>query len=413
MIKRAVCVLLLAASAAALPGGAAAGTWEGPFLCAPWYSYDLWGSSWYQRWNFGSSDVVAVAGSTTGVTTEALRTASVTAAQQWTSRVWGLPSLTFVQSSDLTRSSVRFLSDAAWIAEGLSPAAPAAQAVTSTYSDSTIRHVEILLHIRPSNWGWCTDCEPDQYECYTYNLFDLPTILAHEFGHCWRVGNGVDLECGQDLMYFLCGPGYVIRTPSSVDVESVQYLYSQPVDVLASLYRSEASPDSVVLVWSVSGKTPSAVVERSSPTVAWSALETVFVDGSGYLHCADATVAPGTRYGYRLRLAGAEGDVLAGETWVDVPKRTGDAGVALASVRPNPSHGSAPTVRFTLPSAAAASLELLDVSGRRIVAREVGSLGAGRHALALDEAQNLAPGFYLVRLTQGANSRTTRMAVTR
>jgi hypothetical protein len=412
MIKRAVCVLLLAASVAALPGVAVAGTWEGPFPCAPWYSYYLWGRSWYQRWNFSSSDVVAVAGSTTGVTTEALRTASVTAAQQWKSRVYGLPYLNFVQSGDLTQSSVRFLSHAAWIAKGLNPTAMAAQAVTSTYSDSTIRHVEILLHIRPDR-GWCTDCEPDPYECYTYNLFDLPTILAHEFGHCWRVGDGEDPECFGDLMYAWVGPGYVIRTPSAMDVESVQYLYMQPVDALAALYRSEASPDSVVLIWSVSGTAPSAVVERSSPTVPWSALKTVFVDGTGYLHCADATVAPGTRYGYRLRISGAEGDVLVGETWVDVPGRTGDVAFALASVSPNPSHGSAPTVRFTLPSAATASLEVLDVSGRRIAAREVGSLGAGEHALGLEEGGHLAPGFYLVRLTQGANTRTTRMAVTR
>jgi hypothetical protein len=86
---------------------------------------------------------------------------------------------------------------------------------------------------------------------------------------------------------------------------------------------------------------------------------------------------------------------------------------ALEPVRPNPSRGGALTVRFTLPSAAPASIELLDVAGRRIAAPEVGSLGTGRHALDLGQGQQLAPGLYLVRLRQGANTRVTRVAVLR
>jgi hypothetical protein len=65
-------------------------------------------------------------------------------------------------------------------------------------------------------------------------------------------------------------------------------------------------------------------------------------------------------------------------------------------------------VRFSLPSAAPARLELLDVAGRRIVSHEV---GVGQHTLDLGVGQRLAPGLYLVRLTQGANTRTTRVAV--
>ena len=67
-------------------------------------------------------------------------------------------------------------------------------------------------------------------------------------------------------------------------------------------------------------------------------------------------------------------------------------------------------VQFALPTAALARLELLDVSGRRVAEREVGSLGAGRHALDLVGGRSLAPGLYLVRLTQGANTRTARVA---
>jgi hypothetical protein len=86
---------------------------------------------------------------------------------------------------------------------------------------------------------------------------------------------------------------------------------------------------------------------------------------------------------------------------------------ALEPVRPNPSRGGALNVRFTLPGTAAASLELLDIAGRCIASREIGSLDAGQHTLDLGAGQHLAPGLYLVRLTQGENLRTTRVAVLR
>ena len=87
--------------------------------------------------------------------------------------------------------------------------------------------------------------------------------------------------------------------------------------------------------------------------------------------------------------------------------------LSLDPPRPNPLPGGALAVGFTLPSAAPASIELLDVAGRRVAGREVGSLGAGHHTLDLGERLRLAPGLYLVRLTQGANTRVTRVAVLR
>lgn len=84
---------------------------------------------------------------------------------------------------------------------------------------------------------------------------------------------------------------------------------------------------------------------------------------------------------------------------------------ALDPVGPNPMRGGALTVHFMLPSAAPARVELLDVSGRRVAEREVGSLGAGRHALDLGEGLRLASGLYLVRLRQGTNTRVVKVVV--
>ena len=84
---------------------------------------------------------------------------------------------------------------------------------------------------------------------------------------------------------------------------------------------------------------------------------------------------------------------------------------ALETVRPNPTHGERLSIDFILPRAGTARLELLDVAGRRVVGREVGSLGIGRHQVDLASGARLVPGLYLVRLTQGANTRTKRVAV--
>ena len=85
--------------------------------------------------------------------------------------------------------------------------------------------------------------------------------------------------------------------------------------------------------------------------------------------------------------------------------------LTLEGVRPNPSRGQRLDVLFTLPIAAPARLELLDVGGRLVAAREVGTLGPGRHSVDPAVGRRLRPGLYLVRLTQGGASRAIRVAV--
>ncbi|MFI5371369.1 MAG: FG-GAP-like repeat-containing protein, partial [Candidatus Eisenbacteria bacterium] len=86
---------------------------------------------------------------------------------------------------------------------------------------------------------------------------------------------------------------------------------------------------------------------------------------------------------------------------------------ALEGVRPNPSSGERLSVSFALPTANAAKLELLDVSGRLVAAREVGSLGVGRHVIDLTGGERLPPGLYLLRLTQDTHVRVVRVTVLR
>ena len=95
-----------------------------------------------------------------------------------------------------------------------------------------------------------------------------------------------------------------------------------------------------------------------------------------------------------------------------VPPVSHASGFALAGLRPNPAVRDL-SVAFTLPDASPAKIEVLDIAGRIVLAREVGTLGAGSHTLNLGAGRSFPPGVYLLRLTQGGRTLTARGAVIR
>jgi len=125
------------------------------------------------------------------------------------------------------------------------------------------------------------------------------------------------------------------------------------------------------------------------------------VGPAGSYYKLSAADVNGNESGYALLTPGGTLDVAGGAPLA----------FALEAVRPNPSRGARLSVAFALPTAAPARLELVDVSGRRVAYREVGSLGAGRHVADITERRHLQAGLYLVRLTQGTNVRTARAVV--
>lgn len=85
--------------------------------------------------------------------------------------------------------------------------------------------------------------------------------------------------------------------------------------------------------------------------------------------------------------------------------------LALHGIHPNPG-SRAGTVSFTLPDGGSARLELIDVTGRRVLVREVGSLGRGHHRVALGAA-HLGPGMYWVRIERAGVSLTRKAVIVR
>jgi hypothetical protein len=175
--------------------------------------------------------------------------------------------------------------------------------------------------------------------------------------------------------------------------------------VLASLMTATASPDHVSLAWFVSSGP--CVLERLAAGSAWTRVAMLVPDGLGHVSYEDRAVVPGGRYGYRLTLAGSTRPL--DEVWVGVPIMTA---LGLAGFRPNPA-GLDASVAFTLPRRAPAVLELIDVAGRRVLSRDVGSLGPGSHVVRLDEAGRLPAGVYHLRLRQNGESIVRRAVLVR
>jgi hypothetical protein len=96
-----------------------------------------------------------------------------------------------------------------------------------------------------------------------------------------------------------------------------------------------------------------------------------------------------------------------GGTVVDVP-HVGPSTLALAPLSPTPSRNGRLGLRFTLPREGAASVELLDLAGRRVASRDLGTLPAGPHELDWSLGGRVPPGVHLVRLRFGADERTVR-----
>jgi hypothetical protein len=95
------------------------------------------------------------------------------------------------------------------------------------------------------------------------------------------------------------------------------------------------------------------------------------------------------------------GDVL------DVPP-AGERGLALAPIRPTPSRSGHLGVRYNLPRDGRVSFELIDVSGRRLAARDLGEQQSGPHSFDWDASILPTAGLCFVRLRFGSESLTVR-----
>jgi len=95
------------------------------------------------------------------------------------------------------------------------------------------------------------------------------------------------------------------------------------------------------------------------------------------------------------------------------PGETAKSRLALGRPWPNPSSGAL-HVEYSLASSEPLTLELVDIAGRRVLARELGAQNPGSHTLSLGrDIDGLPAGVYAVRLRQGTSCATSRIAIVR
>ena len=127
------------------------------------------------------------------------------------------------------------------------------------------------------------------------------------------------------------------------------------------------------------------------------------------------TGVPGHQYAFYSMALDSAGNF---EEWPEHPDAitfmTGAAGVddgaprlALEGVRPNPAVQGF-RIAFTLPDRLPATLEVIDVTGRKAFSRAIGAMGPGRHVLDLTRERGIPTGIYFIRLTHGVETRVVK-----
>jgi hypothetical protein len=277
--------------------------------------------------------------------------------------------------------------------------------------------VDNLAPFRPSIYGseytpagchlwWSSNHERDldHFVLYRGRTLDFPVSPATRL---------VSLS---DTCYFdPTGTDWWLYKVSAVDVHGNEsstacFTPGMPTPARIALQSARVEQGGVRIVWWTAAGPGTITLYRWAGGGPWQSLGAVDPDGSGWIRYEDATVAAGTRCGFRLGIRDGGVEEFGGEAWVDVPAA---AVLALHGVWPNPTTGEELTAWFSLATGAAAKLELLDVVGRAIATQQVGVLGPGRHSVDLGTGSHLAPGVYILKLTQGGEAMSARIAVVR
>jgi hypothetical protein len=192
-------------------------------------------------------------------------------------------------------------------------------------------------------------------------------------------------------------------------VSCSHHIHDSSTPTLPSFVSFEANAGRVVVTWSAPGLPGVEVgIDRARGEEGWMRLAQVDADASGRITYTDQAVTPGETNRYRLAIPSGASESYFGEVSVRVP------GVALA-VWPEGANPSTrgPRLAISLPDGAPASLQVLDVRGRLVLRKGVGSAGPGVRHLDLAADRAFAPGLYFIVLRQGSQSARTHVLVLR
>lgn len=182
-------------------------------------------------------------------------------------------------------------------------------------------------------------------------------------------------------------------------------LVDAPVATQLALVGAEIVNGKPRMTWySADGANELVNLYRRAVPEDWTAEGTLYSDGTGMITYEDAKAERGRSYEYRLGVFGPSGERMLGRVWVDVPS---ESQFALRR-----STGSGLAFIVSLPRTGDATLELMDVAGRRVDSMDLSALTAGEHTVTFRAAQR-KPGVYWARLKQGEHMVSNRVSLYR
>jgi hypothetical protein len=171
----------------------------------------------------------------------------------------------------------------------------------------------------------------------------------------------------------------------------------------------EVGPGRAKLTWrTTKGDARSFRFRRRLGEGEWTVLGELTAQDDGSLVGEDRTVPAGKQAQYGLAVkVGSSAEVQLAIVSVDIPL---PKPLALRFARCEEG-GRVVRVALTLETDDAARLDLFDVAGRRMMTRDVGTLGAGDHEVRLTLPGHARPGVYFLRLRQNQVTRSDRVTV--
>ncbi len=181
------------------------------------------------------------------------------------------------------------------------------------------------------------------------------------------------------------------------------------------LVEATSTPHAAHLVWKASTALLGVIgIERSTDAAHWHAVGAALAGPDGRIAFEDRTLTPGATCAWRATVVMAGRTLRSEPAWQDVPTAVPVAAPPLAfGLRPAARADRAGVVAVTcvLPGGHGARVELLDLCGRRLDARELSSPRAGEQRVEL--GSGLPPGLVFVRLACDRKSATLKATVLR
>ncbi|MBN1165024.1 MAG: T9SS type A sorting domain-containing protein [Candidatus Krumholzibacteriota bacterium] len=268
---------------------------------------------------------------------------------------------------------------------------------------------------------------PDSVGCFDTDGDALDVAVRGSFAFVADLENGLRLidisnpaspvEIGYydtgGASYDVCLSGDYILVADETD--GMYLFYTHLVDVLVQSKRAFMDEGSVCLEWSLSEEVAIArqtVLRKELPAGNFLEMDRASIKREGLTYSfRDDSAAPGKEYIYRIILASGKDTEILFETEVVLTPRLV---FELEPNYPNP-FNPLTTIAYTIPRRSPVTLDIFDISGRRITRLVDQVQKAGRYREEWNgfnqESRPVASGIYFYKLTAGKSSITRKMVL--